>query len=175
MTYQNVDPIAPVNVLGEGNTSTNNAPSVTTTVANTMLLACFGEQGPSDLPTPGGMTQRFEGNTSSTPNSSAACFDQAQAAVGASGTRTSNSGNDEHTQMIALQPAMIANYPEYRILSGTASINASGTLGPVRPLGGRRGRVQAGADRHRDADRRRRPSRLPRPRRRRPRRPRPRR
>ncbi len=131
MTYQNVDATVPVNVFGEGNASTNNAPSVTTTVANTVLLACFGEQGPNDLPTPAGMTQRFEGNTSSTPNSSAACFDQAQVAVGASGTRTSSSGSDEHTQMIALQPAMVANYPEYRILSGTATTNASGTLGPA--------------------------------------------
>ena len=54
--YFNVDTTNPINASNGAVSSS--APSITTTVANTMLVACFGRSGSSAIGAPSGMTDR---------------------------------------------------------------------------------------------------------------------
>src|SRR5207247_1860578 len=60
--YFNVDTTNPINASSGAVSSS--APSITTTVANTMLVACFGRSGSSAIGAPSGMTERFHAETS---------------------------------------------------------------------------------------------------------------
>src|SRR5205823_3185151 len=100
-TYFNVDTNNPINAFG-GAVSAS-APSITTTVANTMLVACFGEAGGTQIGAPSGMTDRFHVQTSSSTNTASESADAAQAALGATGAKTAS--NATIGQLIALAPA----------------------------------------------------------------------
>src|SRR5207244_12045685 len=79
--YSNVDTTNPINASG-GQVSSS-TPSITTTVANTMLVACFGRRDGSAIGAPTGMTQRFHAETSSSTNAASESADVAHAAAGA--------------------------------------------------------------------------------------------
>src|SRR5207247_5444767 len=104
--YLNVDPHTPINVSG-GASATNVAPSITTTVANTMLVACFGRSDATVIGAPSGMTERFHAESSAGDASESA--DAPQAAIGASGAKSSTGTGTgtptlEVSQLIALTP-----------------------------------------------------------------------
>src|SRR5207244_3591231 len=99
--YFNVDTNTPINAFG-GAVSAS-APSITTTVANTMLVASFGEAGGTQIGAPSGMTDRFHVQTSSSTNTASESADAAQAAAGATGAKTA--ANATIGQLIALAPA----------------------------------------------------------------------
>src|SRR5438094_883473 len=100
--YFNVDTISPINAaLGAQGSST---PSLTTTVSNTMLVACFGRDDSVAIGAPAGMTERFHAETSNGSSDAASeSADASRAAVGATGPKTST--NARISQLIALAPA----------------------------------------------------------------------
>src|SRR5207244_179339 len=99
--YDNVDTTNPINASG-GQVSSS-TPSITTTVANTMLVACFGRSSGAAIGAPSGMTQRFHAESSNGTNDSASeSADAAQAAAGATGQKTSTGNTANISQLIAL-------------------------------------------------------------------------
>src|SRR5438876_5027592 len=98
--YFNVDTTNPINASG-GQVSSS-APSITTTAANTMLVACFGRAGGSAIGAPSGMTQRFHAETSSSTNAASESADAPQAAAGATGSKASTGNTATIGQLIAL-------------------------------------------------------------------------
>jgi hypothetical protein len=108
--YSGVDPSTPINVSGaaSGTSAAPAAPSLTTTVANTMLiaLATLRQQGAST--TPAGMTSRWNQNTAGGANSvGGAGADVAFAGPGATGSKgfTTASSSEWLAQSVAIEPA----------------------------------------------------------------------
>src|SRR5439155_22366620 len=63
LAYANVDTSAPINASGglvNGSSASVTAPSITTTVANTMLVGFFGSASSSSFTPPTGMTERYD-------------------------------------------------------------------------------------------------------------------
>ena len=95
MSYQNADPSSPIDVSNIAFTGTNSlsqpAPSVTTTIAQAMLvsgLETFSQTAPITSLAPAGMTERVEENDSGgTPPVLLTTADVVQVAAGASGTK----------------------------------------------------------------------------------------
>src|SRR5207237_10468900 len=86
--YSNGDTTNPINASG-GQVS-NSTPSITTTVDDTMLVACFGRRDGSAIGAPSGLTERFHAESSNGTNDAASeSADVAQASAGASGSKTS--------------------------------------------------------------------------------------
>src|SRR5205809_3687201 len=129
--YFNVDSTNPINAsLGAVSSS---APSITTTVANTMLVACFGRASGSAIGAPTGMSERFHAETSSSTNTASESADATQATAGATGSKASTGATIR--QLIALAPSTssaVTIDPEYRIVSATGTYSADGTLSPSR-------------------------------------------
>src|SRR5205809_220126 len=101
--YDNVDTTNPINASG-GQVSSS-TPSITTTVANTMLVACFGRSSGAAVGAPSGMTERFHAESSNGSNDSASeSADAAQAAAGASGQKASTGNTANISELIALAP-----------------------------------------------------------------------
>src|SRR5438552_6773234 len=99
--YANVDTTNPINA--SGGAGGNVAPSITTTVADTMLVACFGRSGSTLIGVPSGMTERFHAESSAGDASESA--DAPQAAIGATGSKSSTGTiSQEASQLIALAP-----------------------------------------------------------------------
>src|SRR5207253_7006644 len=115
--YFNVDTTNPINASNGAVSSS--APSITTTVANTMLVACFGRASGSAIGAPTGMSERFHAETSSSTNTASESADATQATAGATGSKASTGATIG--QLIALAPATpsavaVTIDPEYRIV-----------------------------------------------------------
>lgn len=121
-SYQGVDNTTPVNVSGGNSTTltttggvTNvTANSVTTTVANTFLIANFAVSAKTSFTPPSGMTERFDTQSSCgvlCTDVTGESTDVAQAASGATGDKiatTASLGSGTYTligQQVALNPA----------------------------------------------------------------------
>jgi len=112
VTYRGVDNTTPVDASGaqvNGASTSLTAPSITTSVANTMLVGFYGViNGNGSISAPGGMTGSFNVGTGAGPNGldieSAYAI---QAASGATGTRvaTSSSSLANIGILVALRPA----------------------------------------------------------------------
>ncbi len=87
------------------------APSITTTVAGTQLVALFGMSGVSTFTPPVGMTERWDFNPGDNPSISGA--EETFAGIGATGSRTATgtSANKSISQLIALAPAPLEGVP----------------------------------------------------------------
>src|SRR5439155_26815885 len=116
--YFNVDTTNPINASSGAVSSS--APSITTTVANTMLVACFGRAGSAAIGAPSGMTQRFHGETSSgTSDAASESADVAQVTAGATGSKASTGNTATIGQLIALAPASTSCPPDTVKAAGT--------------------------------------------------------
>jgi len=103
LAYSGVDNTTPIDAsasdIGEGG-GTVTPPSITTTVANTVLLAFLHDYG-NAMSTPSGMTQRALWDASIN-----LIADEARAATGATGTRADGSSFGKWSaHLIALKPA----------------------------------------------------------------------
>jgi hypothetical protein len=110
VAYSGVDTASPINAssgtTGSGTTVT--APSVTTTVASTMLVGFFGTAVPATFTAPAGMSERFDAfATAGTYRAATEGADQLLGAAGATGTRsaTASLGSTTVAQLVALKPA----------------------------------------------------------------------
>src|SRR5439155_440589 len=113
--YSNVNTTNPINVSG-GAASTS-TPSLTTTVANTMLVACFGRSNTA-IGAPSGMTERFHvESTNGTNDAASESADAAQVAPGSTGSKASS--NAQIAQLIALAPLSSSCPPDAVKASGT--------------------------------------------------------
>src|SRR5207244_1620681 len=117
--YSNVDTTNPINTSG-GQVSSS-TPSITTTVANTMLVACFGRRDGSAIGAPSGMTQRFHAESSNGTNDAASeSADVAQASAGATGSKASTGNTATIGQLIALAPQSTSCPPDTVKAAGTS-------------------------------------------------------
>ncbi len=111
VAYSGVDNTTPIDHSGQPTSSsaTITAPSVTTTMPNTQLVAFFGIVGKTTIGTSPGMTERAEvfSPNGTTSKLTAALDDQPMAAAGDSGNRTATAGVSAHNigQLVALKPA----------------------------------------------------------------------
>src|SRR5437867_9767689 len=124
--YFNVDTTNPINA--SGGAAGSSTPSITTTVANTMLVGCFGRSDNKAVGAPSGMTERFNAESSSsggtTTDASSESADALQASPGASGSKASTSGapntsTAQVSQLIALAPPSSACPPDAFQPNGT--------------------------------------------------------
>jgi MSHA biogenesis protein MshQ len=109
--YAGVDTANPINAVG-GQVNASGvavtAPSITTTVANTMLVGFFAKQSSGTWTPPAGMTERGEINgAGGSQTTSATGVDAVVAAIGPTGTRiaTASSGALNVGHLVALRPA----------------------------------------------------------------------
>jgi len=108
--YIGVDTTTPINVSGSsnGDGSTATAPAVTTTVANTRVVAFYGADNDFNFATSSGMTERYDVPFNSSDDIGSAADDVAQASVGSTGTKSSSMGSGNNAswvaQTIALRP-----------------------------------------------------------------------
>lgn len=109
------------------------APSVTTTIAGTKLLALLGQRANGPVTPPTGMTERYEINAGN--QCLVTMADENRAAVGATGTRTFTSADNGSSvvQTVALRPIR----PELVAtgLPGTAPNGNTSSLTLVTPAG----------------------------------------
>ena len=112
VAYSGVDtasPIAAQNGRVTSSSATITAPSVTTAVPNTQLVAFFGIVGKTTIGTSSGMTEQTEvvSPKAAAAKLTASLDDQPMAAAGASGDRTATAGVAAHNigQLVALRPA----------------------------------------------------------------------
>jgi hypothetical protein len=147
--YSGVDPTAPVNAFGtaSGATASASTPSVTTTVANTVLVYTFTKRQ-EDLPAPPVTSQRWRvisGNGTATEGSTGA--DESFVGPGSTQVRATSTGfiSEWVTHTIALRPApgipsvtgqwtaspstWATGYIVERMVNG--SVQASATVSPV--------------------------------------------
>ncbi|MDQ3652862.1 MAG: Ig-like domain-containing protein, partial [Acidobacteriota bacterium] len=110
-SYTNVDPTAPINASGGQANSTAaaavTAPSITTTVANTMLVGLFCLHDFATLTPPAGMTEQLDFTVANPSGMAYESADQIRSTAGATGTRsaTSSFSDTSVAQLIALKPA----------------------------------------------------------------------
>jgi large repetitive protein len=143
--YAGVNDSSPVDVHGgatdnTGASSTPTAPSVTTTVANDMLVGFFGIRSGDTFAPPGGMNEEWDTLSGGSPASEAA--DALQAAFGASGTKQATATGGAANwiaQLVALKPDVTP--PSANTLSTTSTSPAgssfvSGTTLYYRGTGG---------------------------------------
>ena len=108
--YTGVDTTTPIDVSGgQANASSTSvtAPSVTTTVANTQLVAFFGTANDTTFSAASGMTERYDTDADGSSQVAGAADDVAQAAAGASGTKVATAGIAAVNigQLVALRPS----------------------------------------------------------------------
>jgi RHS repeat-associated protein len=112
--FSNVDTANPIDVENGQTTAfalTHAAPSVTTTVANAMLVTAHTLESASTWSPPSGMTEGFEARNLNIPTGqgqSIAASYVLQAAAGASGVKTATAGSDAddgNAHILALRPA----------------------------------------------------------------------
>ncbi|TMB21692.1 MAG: hypothetical protein E6J71_07790 [Deltaproteobacteria bacterium] len=133
-SYFDVDTTTPIDAFA-GQANSSSTPSITTTVANTMLVAFFGRAGNSAIGAPADMSERFNVVTSGGNSSAAASetADRVQAVAGATGAEASTGNTATISQAVALKPATPAAVtidPEYQIVSVTGVYSASGPSPP---------------------------------------------
>ncbi|MEK7426241.1 MAG: hypothetical protein AAB131_20655, partial [Actinomycetota bacterium] len=114
-TFYNVDIASPVDVESGQTTpsgTTHAAPSVTTTVANTMLVTAHTFSSSRTWTPPAGMTESFDARSIAGNNAAGQSIEgnrQVQAAAGATGAKTANAGGNAdvgNTHILALRPAL---------------------------------------------------------------------
>lgn len=111
IAFSGVDQTTPVNVSG-GTLDTSGtscvAPSITTTLANTMLVASFGVEASATFTPPGSMTEQVDVGGSA--RSLSLCY-EAFSTTGATGTRTAtaSSAGDRRSALIAINEAAAAS------------------------------------------------------------------
>ncbi len=136
-SYRGVDRTNPVDAHAAttypGGDSSIVAPSVTTTMAGTKLLALLGQRANGPVTAPTGMTKRYEINAGN--QCLVTMADENRAAVGATGTRTFASADNGSSvvQTVALRPIrpqLVATG-----LPGTAPNGNAGSLTLVTPAG----------------------------------------
>ena len=108
--YSGVNTTTPIDVSGgQTNASSTSvtAPSITTTVANTMLVGFFGTADDATFTAPGSMTERSDVLVDTTFDVSAESADATQAPAGASGTKvaTASKATINIGQLVALKPS----------------------------------------------------------------------
>jgi hypothetical protein len=138
--YSGVDNATPVDVEN-GNTSpgatSHTTLSVSTATANTRLVALFGDDASSSWTAPAGMTARVNSNGGAL-NSSLSISDAAQAATGATGTRTATSSNVSNGvhELLALRPAQLTCSVTVQVLQNATSLGSStvAVTGPTSSL-----------------------------------------
>lgn len=139
-TYSGVDTASPINVAAvQANASsiTMTAPSVTTTVANTMLVGGYSNATGTTFSAGSSFTLRGQDAStggSATTRTTTGLQDAAQAAAGASGTKTMTaaSGAVSVGHLIALRPAPSIVQASYRFFQNT---NATTAGTPYAPMG----------------------------------------
>ncbi|MBI2967953.1 MAG: T9SS type A sorting domain-containing protein [Bacteroidetes bacterium] len=130
ITYRNVDSSTPIDIENGQNTpsaSSHSTPSVTTTTANTMLVAFFGLDYPgqgtnSNWTPPAGMTERYDVNGTYEDIEAA---DVIQASAGATGVKTAtlNAGSDKGTaQIVALRESAPMTYTSSTVTQSNTSL-----------------------------------------------------
>lgn len=133
-SYSGVDTANPIDAQGTTNSAATNktltAPAITTTVANTMLVALYGyARGSITLTQGSSMTERSDiSSTGTTAGVSAGSQDVLQPAIGTSGTKTMTTTgtaalNTGH--LIALRPMPSVSQANYRFFQNTNSTTAS--------------------------------------------------
>ena len=109
LAYSGVDTANPIDATSgtRGNATQITAPSVTTTVANAMIVGFFGTAAWAPIAPPAGATERLEVATSGGRGVTSQSVDFLQAAAGASGTRvaTATVKATNVGQLVALRPA----------------------------------------------------------------------
>jgi MSHA biogenesis protein MshQ len=131
MAFRGVDTTSPINVSGSQSNASSasmTAPSITTTVSNTMLVGLYTSiVGGNTATPPGGMTEAFDSATGAGPNGVA--IEGAyvsQAAVGATATQVATAASA--TANIGVLLALAAAGPDHYELSlPTASVNCLAT------------------------------------------------
>lgn len=92
LTYRFVDTVTPINIDGSlfsvATTGTQNAPSVTTTVDNTMVVAAAMVEASTTVSTPGSTTSRVALESVASVTVSLRVVEFAQASAGATGAKT---------------------------------------------------------------------------------------
>jgi len=106
VAYSGVDTTTPIDVENGQATSsgaTHSTPSITTSVANTMLVASFGLAGTGTWTPPAGMTERSDSTAQAVALEVA---DVLQVSAGASGTKTATASASKAgaTHILALKP-----------------------------------------------------------------------
>ena len=113
-TFSNVDTAAPINIdagQNTGNALNHAAPSVTTTVANAMLVTSYDFASSATWTPPAGMTEAFDVASLTVPNAAGIAIEGnyvLQPAAGATGVKTATaSGNTDvgNAHILALKPA----------------------------------------------------------------------
>jgi len=114
-TFFNVDTVNPIDVENGQTTpsgTTHATPSVTTTMANTMLVTSHTFSSSRTWTAPGGMTESFDARSIPANNAAGQSIEgnrQVQAAAGATGVKTANAGGNAdvgNTHILALRPAL---------------------------------------------------------------------
>jgi len=112
LAYSGVSTTNPVDAhsgLSGTGTSLITAPSVTTTVPNTMLVGLFAAAGNLTITPPAGMVERFDVTSNAgTYKVSSEAADAFRAAAGATGDRVARADNGTNPaigQLVALRPA----------------------------------------------------------------------
>src|SRR5438046_3687499 len=125
--YFNVDTSNPINA--SGGAASSSTPSLTTTVYNTILVACFGRSDNKVVGHPSGMTERFNVESSSSGGSTADASSEraaaSQATLGSTGSKASttggpNMGTAQISQLIALAPPSSSCGPDTVKPAGTS-------------------------------------------------------
>jgi len=130
VAYSGVDTTTPINVENGQTTAastSHSTPSITTTVANTMLVASFGLAGTGTWTAPAGMTERSDSTAQAVALEVA---DLLQASAGATGTRTATASVSKvgATHLLALKPGgggTTVNCPGYASFLETLCIRAT--------------------------------------------------
>lgn len=110
VAYSGVDTTSPIDVAGgQSNAASSSitAPSVTTTVANTMLVGFFGLDNDATISPPSGMTERWDVDAQGTADEGAEAADVATATAGATGTKVATASISDLSigQLVALKPS----------------------------------------------------------------------
>src|SRR2546425_1547754 len=130
VAYSGVDTTTPINVENGQATAastTHSAPSITTTVANTLLVASFALPGTGTWTPPTGMTERSDSTAQAVALEVA---DVLPATAGATGTKTATASVSKvgATHILALKPgggAVTVNCPGYLTAVETLCIRAT--------------------------------------------------
>jgi RHS repeat-associated protein len=110
VAYSGVDTTTPIDVSGgQANTASTSvtAPSVTTTVANAMVVGFFGLDNDATFTPPSGMTERWDLDVQGTNDEASEAADVVKATAGATGTKvaTATVSDTSIGQLIALKPS----------------------------------------------------------------------
>lgn len=133
LAYSGVDGTSPINAQGGQFSSGSpiSTPSVTTTVANTTLVALFSSSTQSSFSIPSGMTTRY-GDSSNFP--SAIGFDAAQAAAGSTGQKTTTGSGWLNSHIVALTPVQSASSQNVTFAASGLPQGATPSFSPLSCL-----------------------------------------